>query len=223
MCGQIPEESQLLFRAPATASLECCCFIDDKEFLTGSDDGSVELWSIMRKKPTHIIRNAHPVFRNNLNSLENNVEGKMLYEEQFTTSCKVFLYVEFTSVLFSPFFSFCYYVVLFVVEMSINLIINFHHHHSIFFCSVCICVSYLLLCTSNAENGIHKPESVSSAQSWVSAIAARRGSDLAASGAANGSVRLWAIEPDSKGIRPLFSLRLVSYTSYSMIPLWMLL
>jgi ribosomal RNA-processing protein 9 len=147
LCGQIPEESQLLFRAPATASLECCCFIDDKEFLTGSDDGSVELWSIMRKKPTHIIRNAHPVFRNNLNSLENNVE----------------------------------------------------------------------------ENGIHKPESVSSAQSWVSAIAARRGSDLAASGAANGSVRLWAIEPDSKGIRPLFSLRLVSYTSYSMIPLWMLL
>lgn len=144
MCGQIPEESQLLFRAPATASLECCCFIDDKEFLTGSDDGSVELWSIMRKKPTHIIRNAHPVFRNNLNSLENNVEGKMLYEEQFTTSCKVFLYVEFTSVLFSPFFSFCYYVVLFVVEMSINLIINFHHHHSIFFV-LCVYV-FLIYC-----------------------------------------------------------------------------
>uniref|UniRef100_A0A0E0D3W0 Uncharacterized protein n=2 Tax=Oryza meridionalis TaxID=40149 RepID=A0A0E0D3W0_9ORYZ len=139
---KIPEESQLLFRAPATASLECCCFIDDKEFLTGSDDGSVELWSIMRKKPTHIIRNAHPVFRNNLNSLENNVE----------------------------------------------------------------------------ENGIHKPESVSSAQSWVSAVAARRGSDLAASGAANGSVRLWAIEPDSKGIRPLFSLRLDGFVNSLAIP-----
>jgi hypothetical protein len=42
-------------------SLECCCFIDDKEYLSGSDDGSLELWSVMRKKPTHIIKNAHPV------------------------------------------------------------------------------------------------------------------------------------------------------------------
>ncbi|KAG8097648.1 hypothetical protein GUJ93_ZPchr0013g35277 [Zizania palustris] len=134
---KIPEESQLLFRAPVTASLECCCFIDDKEFLTGSDDGSIELWSIMRKKPTHIIRNAHPVLRDNLSSLDNNDD----------------------------------------------------------------------------ENGIHKPESVLSAQSWVSAVAPRKGSDLAASGAANGSVRLWAIEPDSKGIRPLFNLRLDGFVN----------
>ncbi|KAL5217026.1 hypothetical protein ABZP36_017710 [Zizania latifolia] len=134
---KIPEESQLLFRAPVTASLECCCFIDDKEFLTGSDDGSVELWSIMRKKPTHIIRNAHPVLYDNLSSLDNNSE----------------------------------------------------------------------------ENGIHKLGSVSSAQSWVSAVAARKGSDLAASGAANGSVRLWAIKPDSKGIHPLFDLRLDGFVN----------
>jgi hypothetical protein len=52
---------------------------------------------------------------------------------------------------------------------------------------------------------------VSSAQSWVSAVAARKGSDLAASGAGNGLVRLWAIEPDSKGIRPIFDLKLVLY------------
>ena len=49
-----------MFRAPVAASLECCSFIDDKEFLSGSDDGSIELWSIMRKKPTFIVRNAHP-------------------------------------------------------------------------------------------------------------------------------------------------------------------
>jgi len=47
------------------------------------------------------------------------------------------------------------------------------------------------------------------AQSWVGAVAARKGSDLAASGAGNGLVRLWAIEPDSKGIRPLFKFKLV--------------
>jgi len=54
------------------------------------------------------------------------------------------------------------------------------------------------------------------AQSWVSAVAARKGSDLAASGAGNGLVRLWAIEPDSKGIRPLFKFKLVWYPCYSM-------
>lgn len=48
----------MVFRAPAS-SLECCCFINDSEFLSGSDDGSIELWSVMRKKPTHLIKNAH--------------------------------------------------------------------------------------------------------------------------------------------------------------------
>ena len=69
-----------MFRAPVAASLECCCFIDDKEFLSGSDDGSIELWSIMRKKPILIIKNAHPVSYTNLNSVDNDDEspkGKM--------------------------------------------------------------------------------------------------------------------------------------------------
>ncbi|XP_026395468.1 U3 snoRNP-associated protein-like EMB2271 isoform X1 [Papaver somniferum] len=57
---KIAEESQLLFRAPA-ASLECCCFISNDEFLSGSDDGSIELWNPMRKKPAFIVKNAHPV------------------------------------------------------------------------------------------------------------------------------------------------------------------
>ncbi|RCV41721.1 hypothetical protein SEVIR_9G157000v4 [Setaria viridis] len=131
---KIPEESQLVFRAPAAASLECCSFIDDKEFLSGSDDGSIELWSIMRKKPTFIVRNAHP-------SLDSDDQ-----------------------------------------ELP-------------------------------KENGIHKPENVSMAQSWVSAVTARKGSDLAASGAGNGLVRLWAIEPDSKGIRPLFKFKLDGFVN----------
>ncbi|GJM95992.1 hypothetical protein PR202_ga12793 [Eleusine coracana subsp. coracana] len=138
---KIPEESQLVFRAPAAASLECSCFIDDKEFLSGSDDGSIELWSIMRKKPTHIIRNAHPVLHDNCNALDN--AGQELPK----------------------------------------------------------------------ENGTPKHENVSSAQSWVSAVAARKGSDLAASGAGNGLVRLWAIEPDSKGIRPIFDLKLDGFVN----------
>lgn len=59
MCLQVPEESQLVFRASAS-SLECCCFINNDEFLSGSDDGSIEHWSVLRKKPLHIVKNAHP-------------------------------------------------------------------------------------------------------------------------------------------------------------------
>ncbi|KAK3150677.1 hypothetical protein QOZ80_3AG0236250 [Eleusine coracana subsp. coracana] len=138
---KIPEESQLVFRAPAAASLECSCFIDDKEFLSGSDDGSIELWSIMRKKPTHIIRNAHPILYDNRNAFDS-------------------------------------------ADRELP-----------------------------KENGIPKLENVSSAKSWVSAVAARKGSDLAASGAGNGLVRLWAIEPDSKGIRPIFDLKLDGFVN----------
>lgn len=48
----------MIFRAPAS-SLECCCFISNQEFLSGSDDGRIEHWNILRKKPVHIIKNAH--------------------------------------------------------------------------------------------------------------------------------------------------------------------
>lgn len=54
----------------------------------------------------------------------------------------------------------------------------------------------------------------SSAQSWVSSVAVCRGSDLAASGAASGTVRLWALEPESRGIHPLHNFALVSVVFY---------
>ncbi|XP_010905427.2 U3 snoRNP-associated protein-like YAOH [Elaeis guineensis] len=140
---KVPEESQLIFRAPAS-SLECCCFLNDSEFLSGSDDGSIELWSMLRKKPTNIIKNAHAP------SLSPNDH---LYEE--------------------------------VKENMPN--------------------------GRNTENGSCKAETYSSAHSWVSSVAVCRRSDLAATGAANGVVRLWAIENDSKGIRPLFTYPVVGF------------
>ncbi|XP_071707263.1 U3 snoRNP-associated protein-like EMB2271 [Rutidosis leptorrhynchoides] len=124
---KVPEESQLVFRAPAS-SLECCCFINNDEFLSGSDDGSIQHWSVLRKKPLHIVKNAHPSLTPN--SLHDDSEK---------------------------------------------------------------------MCTS--------------AHSWVSSVAVCRGSDLAASGAGNGTVRLWEIESDGKGVRPLFELPLVGYVN----------
>ncbi|URE44076.1 U3 small nucleolar RNA-interacting protein [Musa troglodytarum] len=140
---QVPEESQLVFRAPAS-SLECCCFINDSEFLSGSDDGSIELWSVMRKKPAHLIKNAHAP------SLFSN--GFSYKEEDITMSNG-----------------------------------------------------------GSAENGSHGDENCSSAHAWVSSVAVCRGSDLAASGAANGVVRVWAIDSDSKGISPLLSYPLAGF------------
>jgi len=52
---KVPEETQLVFRGHA-ASLECCCFINNEDFLSGSDDGSIELWSMLRKKPVFMAK-----------------------------------------------------------------------------------------------------------------------------------------------------------------------
>uniref|UniRef100_A0A5B6ZNM4 Putative U3 small nucleolar RNA-interacting protein 2 n=1 Tax=Davidia involucrata TaxID=16924 RepID=A0A5B6ZNM4_DAVIN len=141
---KVPEESQLIFRAPAS-SLECCCFISNDEFLSGSDDGSIEHWSTLRKKPIHIVKNAHALWApQKLEEREN--EG---------------------------------------------------------------------LSNRHLENGICSPETdcSSAAHSWVSSVTVCRSSDLAASGAGNGSIRLWGIESESKGIRPLFELPVVGFVN----------
>lgn len=54
---KVAEEKRLLYRVPSSA--ECSCFINDSEFLSGSDDGSIALWGVLKKKPTHILKNAH--------------------------------------------------------------------------------------------------------------------------------------------------------------------
>lgn len=50
----------MVYRAPAS-SLESCCFISDDEYLSGSDNGTVALWGMMKKKPGFLFRDAHPV------------------------------------------------------------------------------------------------------------------------------------------------------------------
>ncbi|KAM4118819.1 hypothetical protein ACJW30_03G011400 [Castanea mollissima] len=142
---KVPEESRLVFRAPAS-SLECCCFVSNDEFLSGSDDGSIELWTMLRKKPAHIVKNAHALLAANKNLEQKNSE----------------------------------------------IIPNGH-----------------------LENGNHSYESYhcQSAYSWVSSVTVCRNSDLAASGAGNGSVRLWGIESETKDVQPLFDLPLVGFVN----------
>ncbi|KAI3731436.1 hypothetical protein L1987_62624 [Smallanthus sonchifolius] len=140
---KVPEESQLVFRAPAS-SLECCCFINNDEFLSGSDDGSIEHWGVLRKKPLHIIKNAHPLLTPNTLDVKQNHD----------------------------------------------------------------------LSNGSKDDLDSVPEKLgASACSWVSSVAVCRNSDLAASGAGNGVVRLWEIENDAKGVQPLFELPLVGYVN----------
>lgn len=141
---KIPEESRLVFRAPAS-SLECCCFISNDEFLSGTDDGSVELWSALRKKPASIAKNAHA-----LPSAQK--------------------------------------------QVSLS--------------------DYGRMSNGHAENDGHKVDNpCSTAHSWVSSVAVCRNSDLAASGAGNGCVRLWAIESENRTLKPLFDIPLTGYVN----------
>ncbi|XP_057971325.1 U3 snoRNP-associated protein-like EMB2271 isoform X2 [Malania oleifera] len=141
---KVPEESRLVFRAPAS-SLECGCFISNDEFLSGSDDGSIELWSLLRKKPVFIVKNAHTLLATHKN-FERRDDGRT---------------------------------------------INGH-----------------------IENEKCNPENkYCSSNSWISSVTVCRGSDLAASAAGDGAVRLWAVESKTKDIRPLVDLPLAGFVN----------
>jgi ribosomal RNA-processing protein 9 len=58
---KIAEESQLLFNhGKSTAeAVDCCCFVTDMIFVSGGQDGTLKLWSKAKRKPTHVIQNAH--------------------------------------------------------------------------------------------------------------------------------------------------------------------
>ncbi|KAG6725444.1 hypothetical protein I3842_02G032600 [Carya illinoinensis] len=132
---KVDENEFSQFKGPSKSYLECCCFISDDEYLSGSDDGSIERWSILRDKPIYIYKNAHTSWTAN-----KNLEQKD--NERTISSCHFQL-----------------------------------------------------------------------ANSWVNSLAVCRSSDLAASGAGNGSVRLWAIESETRGIQPLFDLPLVGFVN----------
>eukprot|EP00887_Chlorella_sp_A99_P001865 scaffold19.g1865.t1 len=55
---RIPEESQLIFRGHCN-TIECCRYVTGSEWVTGSADGSLQLWSSTKKKAVHDLRGAH--------------------------------------------------------------------------------------------------------------------------------------------------------------------
>eukprot|EP01126_Amoeba_proteus_P004021 TRINITY_DN11378_c0_g1_i1.p1 TRINITY_DN11378_c0_g1~~TRINITY_DN11378_c0_g1_i1.p1 ORF type:complete len:284 (-),score=58.12 TRINITY_DN11378_c0_g1_i1:58-834(-) len=55
---KIPEETQLVLRG-SKSSLDCVAFIKDDLWITGSQGGSLDLWSIQKKKPIFTVEDAH--------------------------------------------------------------------------------------------------------------------------------------------------------------------
>ncbi|BFZ08911.1 hypothetical protein BsWGS_11950 [Bradybaena similaris] len=55
---KITEDSQLLFHGHG-GSIECVSLINESNFITGAEDNSVCLWSVLKKKPLVTVKNAH--------------------------------------------------------------------------------------------------------------------------------------------------------------------
>jgi ribosomal RNA-processing protein 9 len=57
---KVEEGSQLVCRAkPRAVSLDAISMINDRTYLSGSENGSVSLWSVNKKKPIYNVRDAH--------------------------------------------------------------------------------------------------------------------------------------------------------------------
>ncbi|KAJ4868106.1 U3 snoRNP-associated protein-like YAO [Raphanus sativus] len=82
---KMPEASRTIYRAPAS-SLESCCFISDTEYLSGSDNGTVALWGMLKKKPVFLLKNAHSVVADGIATNENGEHDNVEYNNSSTSS-----------------------------------------------------------------------------------------------------------------------------------------
>ncbi|CAH8332786.1 unnamed protein product [Eruca vesicaria subsp. sativa] len=82
---KLPETSRTIYRAPAS-SLESCCFISDTEYLSGSDNGTVALWGMLKKKPVFLLKNAHSIISDGIPTNENGDHSHVEYSNSSTTS-----------------------------------------------------------------------------------------------------------------------------------------
>ena len=56
---KIAEESQLVFKPRPAASIDCLSLVNESSFVTGSQDGSFDLWMSAKKSPMDVHRSAH--------------------------------------------------------------------------------------------------------------------------------------------------------------------
>jgi ribosomal RNA-processing protein 9 len=74
---KIVEESQLVFNGTHFDSIDCISMLNEELFLTGSNDGTLAIWCINKKKPLSTIKNAHQKSScsNELDNTKSNFNG----------------------------------------------------------------------------------------------------------------------------------------------------
>ncbi|WEW61281.1 pre-rRNA processing protein [Emydomyces testavorans] len=82
---KVVDETQLVFRGGGSKGseytehvIDCVAAIPPAHFITGSDDGSISLWSVHKKKPLYTVRQAHgldPILSPEETSPEQDVEA----------------------------------------------------------------------------------------------------------------------------------------------------
>ncbi|KAH0914075.1 LOW QUALITY PROTEIN: hypothetical protein HID58_028521 [Brassica napus] len=77
---KMSETSCTIYRAPAS-SLESCCFINDTEYLSGSDKNG-----LLKKIPVFLLKNAHSVVAGGITTNENGDHDCVEYSNSSTTS-----------------------------------------------------------------------------------------------------------------------------------------
>ncbi|XP_018457812.2 U3 snoRNP-associated protein-like YAO isoform X1 [Raphanus sativus] len=84
---KMSEQARVVYRAPAS-SLESCCYISDTEYLSGSDNGTVALWGMLKKKPVFLLKNAHSVVADGITTInaENGDDDLVEYNNSCTSS-----------------------------------------------------------------------------------------------------------------------------------------
>lgn len=149
---KVPEETQLVLRGHSS-SIDCCALITPNDFISGSEDGSIALWSALRKKPVHIVRGAHGVREHGTaNGVSAHENGRQDSDEEGNRD------------------------------------------------------SDQQLPNGTGTNSDPYVGVGGAAQGWAGSVAVWRGSDLAASGAADGRVRLWRCDIAGHRVEPLHNL-----------------
>ena len=161
---KVTEDSQLIFRpSPGAGQLESCAFVTPDTWVTGSDDGTVALWSTTKKRAVMSWEGVHGFGGGG--SPETG-DGGFINSPRGVVAPKFFEPRETAD-------------------------------------AVAQRVAAQEMCGVSASSA-NAPAGVSNAGRWVNAVAVGKGTDLCASGAGDGAIRLWhASEEPGRQLAPL--------------------
>jgi ribosomal RNA-processing protein 9 len=161
---KVAEDSQLIFRpAPGAGQLESCAFVTPDTWVTGSDDGTVSLWSTTKKRAVMSWEGVHG-FGGGMSTNKPTDENEPRDDAENEKSAHGVVAPKF----FEP------------REVSD---------------AVARRVAAQEMCGVGSGSA-NAPAGVSNAGRWVNAVAVGKGTDLCASGAGDGAIRLWHLSDD---------------------------